>query len=50
MNSTGFLVLAFDHPELHVFMLPALFGDFSAVMGDDGPDLVELVRFDQECK
>jgi len=46
----GFRDLVFGHPEPNVFTRTALFNDFSAVMGYDTSDLVELVRFDYELK
>jgi hypothetical protein len=41
---------AFAHPEPHILTHPALLNDFSAVVGNDAPDLVEFVRFDHELK
>ena len=40
----------FAHPEAYILTHPALLNNLPAVVGDDPPDLVELVRFDQELK
>jgi hypothetical protein len=40
----------FRHADLHVFTHAVLLNDFSAVMGNHAPDLVELARFDDEFK
>lgn len=47
---TGLHGLTFAHPKLHVIVHNGLPNDFSVIVGDDPPYLVELVGFDKELK
>ena len=40
----------FRHADLHIFIHAVLLDDFSAVMGNNAPDPVELVHLDDEFK